>query len=56
MVDQGAVLQRRGPHPIVIVTENLLLKRFELSSPQAKPVDSYILYRFSYSATQSTMK
>ena len=45
-----------GFHPTVIVTENLLLKRLEISSPQAKPVDNYILYPFSYRATQSMIK
>ena len=36
-----------GLHPTVIITENLLLKRFELSSPKVKRVDSYILYPFT---------
>ena len=43
-------------HPTVIFTENLLLKKLALSSPQAKPVDSYILYPFSYRATLSIVK
>ena len=48
MSDKGAdVLQRRGSNPTVIVTENLLLKRLDFSSPQVKPVDTYILYPFS---------
>ena len=41
MVDWWAnVLQRIGFHPTARVTENLLLKRFKLSSPQVKRVDS----------------
>ena len=57
MVDQWAnVLQHIGLNPTVIATENLLLKRFEPSSPQAKPADSYILHPFSYRVTQSTIK
>ena len=36
-------------------TKNLLLKRFELSSPQAKQIDSPIFYPFSQRATQSTV-
>ena len=57
MVDQWAhVLQHIGLNPTVIATENLLLKRFEPSSPQAKPVDSYILYPFSYRVAQSMIK
>ena len=49
------VLQRIGFHPTVMATENMLLKRFELSSPQAKSADCYILYPFSYRATQSVI-
>ena len=49
-------LQGIGLDPTVKVTENLLMKRLELSSPQAKHVDSYILYPFSYGATQSMIK
>ena len=57
MSDKGAnVLQRRGSHPTVIVTENLLLERLDFSPPQVKPVDRYILYPFSYRATQSKTK
>ena len=57
MVDQWAnVLQHIGLNPTIIATENLLLKRFVPSSPQAKPVDNYILYPFGYRVAQSMIK
>ena len=40
----------------VVFTENLLIKRLELFSPQAKRVDYVIFYPFSHRATQSKMK
>ena len=49
-------LQRRGFDPTLAAAKNLLLKRFELSSPQATRVDRYILYPFSYSSTLSMIK
>ena len=57
MADYGGnVLQSKGFHPTVIVKENLVVKRFDLSSPQANPIDSYFLYPFSYRTTQVYIK
>ena len=43
-------------HNVIKKHKNLLLRKFELFSPQTKRVDSLIFYPFSQMATQSTMK
>ena len=43
-------------HNVIKKHKNLLLRKFELFSPQAKRIDSLIFYPFSHMATQSTMK
>ena len=49
------VLLYRDFHPTVGFTENLFLKRFELSSQQVKCADSLIFYPFSHATTLATI-